>query len=63
MYHIQVNNVNPKQFDATQCKHLLTYLTAHIPHLLRVVVGRVRSEAARINPAQLLHVVLHKLCA
>lgn len=41
----------------------LTYLAAHTPHVLWVVVGRVRPEAAGVDPAQLPCVVLNKLCA
>lgn len=40
----------------------LTYLAAHVPHLLRVEVGGVCPEATGIDPAQLPCVVLHKIC-
>lgn len=40
----------------------LTYLAANIPHLLWVIVGGVCPEAARVDPAQLPCVVLHKIC-
>lgn len=40
----------------------LTNLATHIPHILWIIVGGVRPQAAGIGPAQLSCIVLHKFC-
>lgn len=50
-----------KASDFFRIRITLTNLTSCVPHVLRVVVGRLESLAGGVNPAELVTVVASKV--